>query len=136
MANLRLELVTPEKVMVSQEVDSVVAPGGMGEFGVLPGHVPFLSGLVPGELRYTHQGKTETFAISTGFAEISDNKVSILVDSAERGREIDLERARKALERARQRLARERGADDIDFVRAEAALKRAIARIKVVEKGI
>ena len=136
MGNLHLELVTPEKVMISQEADSVVAPGSMGEFGVLPGHVPFLSSLVPGELRYTHQGKTEAFVIMSGFAEISNDKVSILVDAAERGHEIDVERARSALKRARERLARERGAEDVDFLRAEAALKRAIARIKVAEKLI
>jgi F-type H+-transporting ATPase subunit epsilon len=136
MGNLHLELVTPEKVMISQEADSVVAPGSMGEFGVLPGHVPFLSSLVPGELRYTHQGKTEAFVIMSGFAEISNDKVSILVDAAERGHEIDVERARSALKRASERLARERGAEDVDFLRAEAALKRAIARIKVAEKLI
>ncbi|HDZ91353.1 MAG TPA: F0F1 ATP synthase subunit epsilon [Deltaproteobacteria bacterium] len=133
MGKLHLELVTPEKVMISQDVDIVVAPGSIGEFGVLEGHVPFLSGIVPGELRYSSAGQTEHFVVTTGFAEISDNKVSILVDAAEKAAEIDVERAREARERAEKRLAA-RGAEDIDFARAEAALKRAMVRIRVAEK--
>jgi F-type H+-transporting ATPase subunit epsilon len=133
MGNVLLEVVTPERILISQEVESVVAPGSLGEFGVLEGHVPFLSGIVPGELRFTAGGKTERFAVASGFAEVSENKVSILVDAAERARDVDVERARKALERARERLAK-RGAEDLDFVRADAALRRAIARIKVAEK--
>jgi len=134
MAELYLELVTPERVLVSQKVETVVAPGSLGEFGVLPGHIPFLSGIVPGELRFTADGKTEHFAVTTGFAEVSENKISVLVDAAERAVEIDVERARRAMERARERLAKERGTPDIDFERAQAALQRAIARIRVAEK--
>jgi F-type H+-transporting ATPase subunit epsilon len=133
MGNVHLEVVTPQKILISQDVESVVAPGSLGEFGVLEGHVPFLSGIVPGELRFTAGGKTERFAVTSGFAEVSENKVSILVDAAEPARDVDLERARKALERARERLAK-RGVEDLDFVRAEVALRRAIARIKVAEK--
>ncbi|MBW1729877.1 MAG: F0F1 ATP synthase subunit epsilon [Deltaproteobacteria bacterium] len=136
MGNLYLEVVTPERVVVSQQVEIVVAPGSLGEFGVLEGHVPFLTGILPGELRYTAEGKTEHLAVTTGFAEVSDNKVSVLVDAAERASEIDVERARKAMERAKERLAKDRGTPDIDFQRAEAALKRAIARIKVAEKAM
>ncbi len=136
MGKLQLEVVTPEKVMVSQEVDIVVAPGSLGEFGVLEGHVPFLSGIVPGELRYSSGSQTEHFVVTTGFAEVSENRVSILVDAAEKAAEIDVERARKAMERAKERLARERSAEDIDFARAEAALKRAIIRMRVAEKKI
>jgi len=134
MGKLHLEVVTPEKVMVSQDVDIVVAPGSLGEFGILEGHVPFLSGIVPGELRYTSGSQTERFVVTTGFAEVSEDRVSVLVDAAERAAEIDVERARKALERAKERLARERAAGDVDFLRAEAALKRAIVRIRVAEK--
>jgi F-type H+-transporting ATPase subunit epsilon len=134
MGTLHLEVVTPNKVLVSQDVETVVAPGLMGEFGVLEGHVPFLTGIVPGEVRYTASGKTERFAVSGGFAEVSNNKVSVLVNAAEKATEIDLQRARAAMERARDRLAKERGAEDTDFLRAEVALKRAIARIKVAEK--
>jgi len=136
MGTLQLEIVTPEKVVVSQAVNSVVAPGSLGEFGVLEGHVPFLTGIEPGALRFTSGSKTEYLAVTKGFAEVSDNKVSILVDAAEKAGEIDLERARKAMERARERLAKDRSkATDIDFSRAESALRRAIARINVAEKG-
>jgi F-type H+-transporting ATPase subunit epsilon len=134
MGKLHLEVVTPEKVMVSQEVEIVVAPGSLGEFGILEGHVPFLSGIIPGELRYSSGSQTERFVVTTGFAEVSENRVSVLVDAAERAAEIDVERARKAMERAKERLARERTAGDIDFLRAEFALKRAIVRIRVAEK--
>jgi F-type H+-transporting ATPase subunit epsilon len=134
MGKLHLEVVTPEKVMVSQEVEIVVAPGSLGEFGILEGHVPFLSGIVPGELRYSSGSQTERFVVTTGFAEVSENRVSVLVDAAERTAEVDVARARKAMERAKERLARERTAGDIDFLRAEAALKRAIVRIRVAEK--
>jgi F-type H+-transporting ATPase subunit epsilon len=111
-----------------------VAPGSLGEFGVLEGHVPFLTGIEVGTLRYTAGTVTEYLAVTNGFAEVSDNKVSVLVDAAEKAEEIDLERAQKAMERARERLAKDRGkATDVDFMRAEFALKRAIARINVAK---
>ena len=136
MGKLFLEIVTPEKTVVSQEVDTVVAPGTEGEFGVLPGHIHFLSGIVPGELRY-HTGTTkEIMAVTTGFAEVSNDKVSILVEAAEKAQNIDKERARQAMERANERLAKDRETEEIDFIRAEMALKRAIMRIKVAEKAI
>ncbi len=133
MAKLHLEIVTPAKITVSQDVDMVVAPGSLGEFGILEGHVPFLSGLVPGELRYTVDDKPEYVSVTSGFAEISDDNVSILVDAAEVAQEIDEARAKKAMERANERLD-DRSAEDIDFIRAEAALKRAMIRLKVIEK--
>ncbi len=135
MAALHLEVVTPEKVLVSRDVDMVVAPGTEGEFGILPGHIPFLSGIIPGELRFEADGKKEYMAVTEGFSEVSDNRVSVLVDAAEKATDIDVERARNALERARERLARERGAEDVDFLRAEAALKKALVRLKVAEKA-
>ena len=134
MGKIILEVVTPEKVVVSQEVDMVIAPGTEGEFGVLSGHVLFLSGIVPGEMRYNSESETISLVVSTGFAEVSDDKVSIIVDAAERGTEVDIERAQQAAERARERLAKGKSAEDIDYARAEVALKRAIARIKVAEK--
>jgi len=135
MGKLHLEVVTPEKVLVSEEVDSVVAPGALGEFGVLEGHVPFLSGIVPGELRYTSKGQTKHLAVSPGFAEVSNDKVSVLVDAAERAHDIDVDRARRAMERAKERLSKHRATEDIDSARAEIALKRAVARIKVSGKA-
>jgi F-type H+-transporting ATPase subunit epsilon len=134
VARLFLEVVTPERVLVSQEVDSVVVPGSEGEFGVLPGHIHFLAGIEPGELRYDMSTTKESMAVTSGFAEVSNDHVSILTDAAERAIDIDLERARQAMERARERLAKDRGREDIDFLRAEAALKRATARLKVKEK--
>jgi F-type H+-transporting ATPase subunit epsilon len=91
---------------------------------------------VPGELRYTADSEKEALAVTTGFAEVFKNKVSILVDAAERAGEIDVERARKAMERAKERLSHDRSEKDIDFSRAEAALRRAMARLKVVQKTV
>jgi F-type H+-transporting ATPase subunit epsilon len=136
MGRLFLEIVTPEKIVVRQEVDSVVAPGTEGEFGVLPGHIHFLTGIVPGELRYHTGVEKESMAVTTGFAEVSNDKVSILVDAAEKTGEIDVERARQAMERARERLRKDRRTEDVDTLRAEAALRRAIVRIRVVQKAI
>ena len=136
MGKIFLEVVTPEKVVVSQDVDMVVAPGTEGGFGVLPGHVLFLSGIIPGEMRFKSGSETVSLAVTTGFAEVSDDKVSVLVDAAEKGTEVDIERAQQAVARARERLAKGKGAEDIDYARAEVALKRAIARIRVAEKFI
>jgi len=136
MDKLHLEVVTPARVVLEKDVDMVVAPGSEGEFGVLPGHVSFLTGIVPGELRYTAGSEKEALAVATGFAEVFNNKVSILVDAAERAGEIDVERARNAMERAKERLSRDRSEKDIDFSRAEAALRRAVARLKVVQKTV
>ena len=135
MGKLFLEVVTPEKVLVSQEIDTVVAPGTEGEFGILPGHINFLSGIVPGELRFSSENNQEHMMVSAGFAEVSADKVSILVDSAEKAGDIDIQRAEKALERAKGRLDKEKGTEDVDFLRAELALKRAISRIKVAQKS-
>ena len=136
MGRLFLEIVTPEKIVVSREVDAVVAPGTDGEFGVLPGHIHFLTGIVPGELRYNTDAGKESMAVTTGFAEVSNDKVSILVDAAEKASEIDVERARQAMERARERLVKDRKTEDVDFLRAEAALRRAVMRVRIVEKAI
>jgi F-type H+-transporting ATPase subunit epsilon len=134
MGKLYLEIVTPEKVLESREVDTVIVPGTEGEFGILPGHINFLSGIVPGELRYQDGGKWEYICVTTGFAEVSGDRVSILADSAERADAIVLERAQAAIERAKERLAKDRSNKDVDFLRAEAALKRAAARIKTAKK--
>jgi F-type H+-transporting ATPase subunit epsilon len=135
MGKLYLEVVTPEGILVGQEVDSVVAPGTEGEFGVLPDHVLFLSGLIPGELRYSSGSVESSMVVTTGFAEVSNDKISVLVDAAEKTSEIDRKRAQQALERAQARLAKERGSKDVDFERAELALKRAVARVKAFDKS-
>ena len=135
MGKIKLEVVTPSGIITSIEVDTVTAPGSEGEFGVLPGHINFLSGIVPGELRFSTGDKTEYMAVDAGFAEVSNDKVSILVDSAEMSSDIDIERAKSSMERAQQRLAQKRDKSDIDFLRAESALKRSISRIKIAEKN-
>jgi F-type H+-transporting ATPase subunit epsilon len=130
--NIRLEVVTPERSVVSEEARIVMAPGSLGEFGVLSGHTPFMTSLKLGSVRYVDAGGTERFVfVSGGFAEALPDRVTVLADSAERRKDIDIERAKAALARAEERLAK--GAPDIDFVRARAALERAIQRIRLAE---
>ena len=134
MARLFLELVTPDNILVSTEVDEVYASGSLGIFGVLPGHIPLLSGIIPGEVRYKIGSNSESFAVTTGFAEVLDNKVSILVDAAESSYNIDIERAKNSLERAQERISESRQNKNIDLPRAEASLHRAINRMKIASK--
>lgn len=132
--NIRLEVVTPERYVVSEEAKIVMAPGSLGEFGVLSGHTPFMSSLNTGVVRYEDANGKECFVfVSGGFAEALPDRVTILADSAERRRDIDVERAKAALARAEERLAAE-ASDEIDFTRAKAALLRAITRLKITEK--
>ena len=131
--NIRLEVVTPEKYVVDEEVQIVVAPGNLGEFGVLIGHTPFLTTLRTGEMHYTDAGGAQRYVfVSGGFAEALPDKVTVLAESAERRRDIDIDRAKAAMERAQERLAQSQ-AEDIDFNRAKAALERALHRIRLVE---
>jgi F-type H+-transporting ATPase subunit epsilon len=127
---LLLEVVTPDRLVLSAEADVVVCPGVEGQFGVLVGHIPFLSALEIGEMYYKTGGKTEFLAVSGGFAEVTGSKVTIVAEAAELGREIDVERARRAKERAEKRLAAAKTAE-IDWARAEAAMRRALVRAKV-----
>lgn len=127
--SLLLEIVTPDKLVLSETVDYVGAPGYEGEFGILPNHIPFLSALAIGSLYYKSGGKTNHVFISGGFAEVSDNKVSVLAEAAELAEDIDLERARKAKERAEQRLAQQK--EKVDYARAQASLQRALARMRM-----
>ena len=128
--NLLLEVVTPDRQVVSTDVDIVVLPGVQGQFGVLVNHIPFLSALEIGEMYYRKGGQVEHIFLGGGFAEVTGEKVTVLVDSAERGKEIDLERAKRAKERAEKRLASGRVAE-LDWARAEASLRRSIARMRV-----
>ncbi len=127
---LLLEVVTPDRLVLSTQAEVVVCPGVEGQFGVLPGHIPFLSALDIGEMYYKAGGKTEYLAVSGGFAEVTGEKVTIVAESAEVGREIDIERARRAQERAEKRIAAGKAAE-IDWVRAEAAMRRSLMRMKV-----
>ena len=132
---INLEVVTPKGAIVSEKVDIVTAPGFAGEFGVLANHAPFLSTIKIGTLRYKKDGTEQELMVSGGFCEVSNNKITFLVESAERGREIDADRALKAKERAEKRLlhAREQQAK-IDRARAEAALQRALARLRIAQR--
>lgn len=129
---LMLEVVTPQKAVVSEEVEMVVAPGSEGEFGALKGHTTFLTSLKTGALRYKDSGgKEHVLFINGGFSEVLPDKVTILAESAERREDIDVARAQEAKERAEKRLADKSA--DIDLVRAQAALHRAISRIRIAE---
>lgn len=131
--NIKLEVVTPEKYVVSEDAQIVMAPGSLGEFGVLRGHTPFLTSLKIGRLHFKDtSGQERELFVSGGFAEALPDRVTVLAESAERRSEIDLERARAALERAQKRLAEEK-AESINFERARAAMYRAMERIKVAE---
>jgi F-type H+-transporting ATPase subunit epsilon len=127
-----LEIVTPERKVLSEAVDIVVAPGELGEFGVLPGHIPFLCKLKIGELRYRVGAVSTHVAVMGGYAEVLNDQVTILAPAAEVSTEIDVVRARAARERAERRLAESR--DRIEFARAQGAMQRAMARLKVAER--
>ena len=132
---IKLAVVTPRGAIVSDDVDIVTAPGFAGEFGVLANHAPFLSTLKVGTLRFKKDGSEEELMISGGFCEVSQNKITFLVESAERGHEIDVDRALRAKERAEKRLQQARDQQEkIDRTRAEAALQRAMARLKIAER--
>jgi F-type H+-transporting ATPase subunit epsilon len=131
---LQLEVVTPDRLVLSESVDIVMAIGSLGEFGILPNHVPFLTPLMAGELRYRKDNKLDYLVVTGGFAEVSQNKVTVLAEAAERAREIDLDRAKRAKERAEKRMALAKS-EAVDYIRAEAALRRALLRLKVAERG-
>ncbi|WP_333654361.1 F0F1 ATP synthase subunit epsilon [Dissulfurispira sp.] len=128
---LRLDIVTPYGLVLSEDVDEVTAAGTEGEFGVLPGHVPFITTLKVGMLTLRKDNKTEYVFVNSGYAEVSPDQVVILADSAERAEDIDVERALAAKKRAEERIAQ---AEKYDFGRAIAALERATIRIHLAEK--
>ena len=128
---LTLEVATPSRLVVAEPADEVVVPGSQGYFGVLPGHAPLLATLGIGELTYRHGTAQHRLALTGGFAEVRNDKVIVLAENAERPGEIDRERALRAKERAERRLGGREG--DIDFVRAQAALARALIRLQVAD---
>jgi F-type H+-transporting ATPase subunit epsilon len=127
---LRLRIVTPERQMLDEEVDEVTAPGTVGEFGVLPNHVPFLTSLQPGRLLYKQRGQTHTLVIGGGFAEVSDNIMTVLADSAEEVNEINVERAQVALKKAEESL-RTLSPTEPTFAEVDAARRRSQVRIEI-----
>lgn len=131
---LNLEIITPERRVLSEKVDEIVVPGLEGELGILPQHTPLVSQLQTGILSYRQGTEKKLVHVSGGFVEVLPDQVAVLSDVAERPEEIDIERARKARERAETRIAT--GGDDIDFRRAELKLQRAMIRIQLASKGL
>ncbi len=127
---ITLEIATPMRLVVSETVDEVVAPGVEGYFGVLPGHAPFLTTLGIGEVSYRTGRDTHYLALAGGFAEVRNDKVIVLADTAERPEEIDRNRAERARQRAEQRLSGRGSEEAIDYARAAAALRRALTRLQ------
>jgi F-type H+-transporting ATPase subunit epsilon len=132
MEKLILEIVTPERRVVKEEVDEVVCPGIEGEFGVLPGHTPFLTALKIGELNYRIGDQRKYIAITWGYAEVDGDRVEILADMAETAEEIDIRRAEEAKARAEARL---KGVpEEVEFEKEQVSLEKAIIRIQVAGK--
>ncbi len=129
---ITLEVVTPEKLVVAEEVDEITAPGYYGYFGVLPHHHPYLTLIGIGVLMYRIVEKRHYLAVSKGFAEVLGNKVTFLVESCEKPQEIDVDRAEKAKERAEARL--QEPTPEVNVDRARDSLQRALTRLKVAKR--
>jgi F-type H+-transporting ATPase subunit epsilon len=132
MATLKLEVITVERQVLSDDVNTVVAPGVDGELGILPHHAPLITMLKPGELLIRKDGQETYLFVSGGFLEVRPDKIIILADACERCEEIDIERAEAAKQRAEERLKTH--PPDVDMARAQAALLRSLVRIKVAER--
>ena len=128
-----VEIVTPERVVLRDEVTSLVAPGVLGSFGVLANHAPLLAELTPGELRFRKNSAEEVrMSIGGGFLQVFNNQVTVLADSAEKPEDINIDRARASLNRAREELVRAQAAlDDLGQADAQRAVERAQNRIRV-----
>jgi F-type H+-transporting ATPase subunit epsilon len=131
---MKLEIVTPYGKVVDQDVDEVTATGKLGEFGVPPGHAPYLTSLKIGELIYKINGVTQHLALNWGYFEIRDDQIIVLVETAEHANEIDVERAGAARGKAEEAL-RKLDPDDKQFKICEAALERALIRMQVAGKA-
>src|ERR671927_807458 len=127
--HLELQIVTPDKMLVREQVDEVEIPGSEGYFGVLPGHTPLLASLAVGELWYRKGQEKAYLSIIFGFAEVLPDRVTILAQLAERAEEIDVERAEAARQRAQDRIAHQQS--DVDYERARVALMKSLTRLQV-----
>jgi len=132
MPGIRLDIVTAERLVYSEEVDAVIAPGIEGQLGILPHHAPLMTTLQAGEMVVRKGGDEFSLAISGGFLEVRPDRIIVLADTAERDEEIDLARAEEAKRRAQERLSQR--IPEVDMGRAEADLRRSLARLKVAEK--
>jgi F-type H+-transporting ATPase subunit epsilon len=131
-STFQLEIVTPSRLLVKDLAEEAQIPGLSGYLGILPGHAPLITELAVGVITYKANGATHTLSVAWGFAEVLQDKVTILAETAERPQEIDIERAQKAKERAEQRLK----SNDlkVDYTRAEDALQRAETRLNVAKE--
>lgn len=130
---IRLRVVTPTRLVIDEEVDEVTAPGELGEFGVLPNHIAFLSTLVPGVLSYKQGSRIQTVAISGGYAEVLDNVMTVLATTAEFPAEIDIVRAQRAKDQAEKTMAALNPEEEA-WQLADAALKKASVRLQVASR--
>ena len=133
MLKIKFEIVTAERVVYSDEVDVVVAPGIQGQLGILPHHAPLMTTLQPGELLVRKGAEEQSIFVSGGFLEVRGDKVVVLADTAERAEEIDIARAEAAKRRALERIGMPPA--EVDHARTQAALLRSLMRIKVAEKS-
>jgi len=131
--SFQLEIVTPEKMVVRDTAEEMQIPGKNGFLGILPGHAPLVTELAIGEITYRTGGNTHRLAVAWGFAEVLPEKVTILAETCERPDEIDAARAKKAKQRAEDRL--KSGTPEVDYSRAQAAKQRADTRLEVAEKA-
>jgi F-type H+-transporting ATPase subunit epsilon len=130
--SIELQIVTPDRMLVKEQVDEVEIPGSEGYFGVLPGHTPMLASLAVGEMWY-RKGQEKTYlSLANGFCEVLPDRVTILAQIAERAEDIDPARAEEAKRRAEQRL---QNAKDVDYERARTALVKSLARLQVASRS-
>jgi F-type H+-transporting ATPase subunit epsilon len=130
-SKLKLDIVTPYGLILSEDVEEVTCTGSEGDFGVLPGHVPFFTTLKVGMLAYKKGTATKYVFVNWGYAEVGPDRVMVLADSAEKSEDIDPDRAKAAMKRAEERLKK---AEEFDFARASSSLERAVARVQIAEK--
>jgi F-type H+-transporting ATPase subunit epsilon len=126
---LSLEVITPERIVLTQDIDLVIVPGEMGELGIMARRAPIMAALKPGVVRYKVGEKWDRMAIGGGVLQVTENKCTVLADTAELAQEIDIERARRAEQEARESL-QTRSKEDAEFWRIRLALEKNIARIK------
>lgn len=131
---IELEVVTPQRLVLHEDVESVELPGRDGYIGVLPGHAPLLTELGIGVLTYRTNSHSHVLTVMEGFSEVLPDRVIVLAEVSERATEIDLERSRDALQRAQERVA-QTGSSDVDWKRAQSALQRAMVRIQVASRA-
>lgn len=135
MSSLKFKIITPEREIFSKEVDQVSLMTENGEITILPNHIPLVSVLKPGELRFKTAGEEKVMAVSGGFVEVkNDNSISILADTAEIAEEINLKRAEEARDRAAKAMEQARNEEAFDFAVVQADLDRALNRIRIATK--